>query len=104
MNVADNTRELQCLLEKVYDERGFDFREYRESTLTRRISWRLRARGVQTYADYSRVLDKDPGEYERLFDDLTINVNSFFRDEVSFHALEAVVLGCARGSTNRQID
>ena len=63
--------ELQHLLEKVYRERGFDFREYKETTLTRRLGRRLRARGAQTYADYARVLDQDPAEYEKLFDYFT---------------------------------
>lgn len=38
MNIADNTSELQHLLEKVYDERGFDFGEYRETKLTQRLA------------------------------------------------------------------
>ena len=83
---------LQSLLEKVYRERGFDFREYKETTLTRRLGRRLHARGAETYTDYARVLDQDPAEYDKLFDDLTINVTSFFRDDAAFQALEEVVL------------
>ena len=90
--MTDSGEELRDLLEKVYHERGFDFREYRESTLTRRIGRRLRARGVETYASYAHLLDKDPSEYDRLFKDLTINVTSFFRDEVAFRALQEIVL------------
>ncbi len=90
--MTENRKELQCLLEKVYRERGFDFREYKESTLTRRLARRLHARGAETYADYARVLDQDPAEYDKLFDDLTINVTSFFRDDVAFKALEEIVL------------
>jgi len=80
------------LMEKVYLERGFDFRGYKESTLTRRLGRRLRARGVQTYTDYARVLDNNQTEYERLFNGLTINVTSFFRDEGMFKAIEEVVV------------
>jgi chemotaxis methyl-accepting protein methylase len=60
--------------------------------VTRRLGRRLRARGVQTYIDYARVLDNDQTEYDRLFMDLTINVTSFFRDVVAFKALGEVVL------------
>lgn len=84
--------ELQYLLEKIYRERGFDFREYRKATLIRRLDRRLRARGAHTYTGYAHVLDIDPDEYEKLFDDITINVTSFFRDEVAFKALEKVAL------------
>ena len=107
-DMTEDRNELQHLLEKVYRERGFDFREYRESTLTRRLGRRLRARGAETYADYARVLDQDPTEYDRLFNDLTINVTSFFRDDVAFKALEEVVLpaliGREEGETRRKGD
>ncbi len=83
---------MENILEKIYQERGFDFREYRESTLTRRIGRRLRARGAETYTRYARILDKDPGEYGKLFNDLTINVTSFFRDPLPFKALEEMVI------------
>lgn len=84
--------ELKCLLEKIYRERGFDFREYKKTTLTRRLERRLCARWVKTYAEYAAVLDRDPSEYTRLFDDFTIKVTSFFRDKTVFRALEEVVL------------
>lgn len=89
---ADDPAERRQLLEKVYRERGFDFREYRVSTLNRRIGRRMRARGVDGFSGYARVLDEDPGEYIRLFNDLTINVTSFFRDEIAFNSLKEQVL------------
>lgn len=83
---------LQEILEKIYRERGFDFREYRKTTLTRRMGRRLRATGAVNYEQYSTILDRLPNEYTKLFDDLTINVTSFFRDKPAFTALEEVVL------------
>jgi len=104
-SIAEGTKPLISLMEKVYRERGFDFRGYKKSTLTRRLGRRLRARGVQTYIDYARVLDNDQTEYDRLFMDLTINVTSFFRDVVAFKALEEVVLPglITKGETNIRI-
>lgn len=90
--MTDHCQELKQLMEKIYHDRGFDFREYKESTLVRRLDSRMRARGVKTYADYACVLDLDSSEYNKLFDALTIKVTSFFRDEVAFKALEEVVL------------
>ncbi|MCK4824633.1 hypothetical protein KA005_53265 [bacterium] len=80
------------LMEKVYLERGFDFRGYKETTIARCLGRRLCARGVQTYTDYARVLENDQTEYERLFNGLIINATSFFRDEEVFKALKEVVL------------
>ena len=94
-------RELQCFLEKIYRERGFDFREYKETTLARRLERRLRARGAQTYADYASILDQDPDEYNRIFKDLTINVTSFFRDKAAFEALVETALPALIGKRDR---
>ncbi|MBU0713003.1 protein-glutamate O-methyltransferase CheR [bacterium] len=90
--MAENNFDLQRLLEKIYNDRGFDFREYRETTLARRLRRRLFARKVDTYTDYAAILDLNPDEYEKLFNDLTINVSSFFRDAEVFKALEETVL------------
>ena len=53
---------------------------YKEKCLRRRIAVRMRARGVHTYADYARLLERDAAEYELLVDTLTINVSKFFRN------------------------
>jgi hypothetical protein len=90
--VPGDLAELRQLLEKVYKERGFDFREYRVSTLSRRISRRMRARGADGFSSYAQVLDEDPNEYIAFFNDLTINVTSFFRDEIAFNSLKKKVL------------
>jgi len=85
------------LLTNIHSEHGFDFRGYRASTLTRRLGRRLRARGVRTYAAYAGVLDQDPHEYEKLFDDMTISVTSFFRDDLAFEVLQTTVLPALLG-------
>ena len=64
MNETESPDELEWLMEKIFRERGFDFREYRKSTLTRRIGRRLNARKAKTYGEYVDVLDKDPAEYD----------------------------------------
>ena len=92
INETESPDKLEWLMEKIYQERGFDFREYRKNTLIRRLGRRLKARGSKTYGEYADVLDKDPAEYDKLFNDLTINVTSFFRDQIAFKALEEVVI------------
>ncbi len=80
------------LTEKVFRERGFGCANYKERCLRRRIAVRMRARGVHTYEDYARVLDRDAMEYERLLDALTINVTRFFRNREVFAAIESRVI------------
>jgi len=104
-HLTDEKPGLQQILEKIYRERGFDFREYRKTTLTRRMGRRLRATGADSYDQYAEILDSKPEEYNRLFDDLTINVTSFFRDKPAFTALEEVALpGLLNGKGGKKKD
>ena len=80
------------ILNRIYEERGFDFRQYKESSLRRRIERRLRATKTVSYEEYLKVLDKDPGEYKKLIDDLTIKVTEFFRDPEAWEVLSDRVL------------
>jgi chemotaxis methyl-accepting protein methylase len=80
-------REFQALLAKISAERDFRCASYKEKCLRRRIGVRLRARGVQGYADYGRLLDGDAREYEKLLDTLTINVTKLFRNWETYSAL-----------------
>jgi len=83
---------LNLLLEKVYRDGGYDFREYKNGTVLRRLERRLRATGAASYAEYTRLLDTCPEEYERLVGSLTITVSSFFRSRYSFRQLTGLVL------------
>jgi chemotaxis methyl-accepting protein methylase len=56
------------VLDMVYEHRDFDFRQYKESILKRRVERRLRATKVESYNQYINVLSNDPGEYTRLSD------------------------------------
>ena len=47
-----DTIALDSLLEKVYRDAGYDFREYKRGTVTRRLERRLCATGAETYLKY----------------------------------------------------
>lgn len=81
-----------ALRKRIFKERGLDLGQYREKCLKRRIDIRLRATGVPTYMDYMAVLKKDPLEYDKLFDILTINVTNFFRDSSTYRIIEDKVI------------
>ncbi len=83
---------LDSLLEKVYRDGGYDFREYKRGTVSRRLARRLHATGVETYLEYMKFLDIHPQEYKKLADDLTIKVSGFFRSPNSFKQVTGLVL------------
>jgi len=80
------------LTEKIMRETTFRCASYKDKCLRRRIAVRMRARNVQSYDEYARLLDEDPPEYERLLDVLTINVTKFFRNWPTFASLANTVI------------
>lgn len=75
---------LDKLITKVAEERGFDLGQYRRQYLERRIAARLRNLDLHSYRQYSEYLDGHEGEYAKLLDALTINVTDFYRDSMVF--------------------
>ena len=76
----DKEKAFNWLLEKIFLDRGLDFRRYRKELLKRRIALRMRTNKLRSYSEYLRLLINRPQEYDKLFDVLTINVTEFFRD------------------------
>ncbi|MBC7690197.1 MAG: response regulator [Methylotenera sp.] len=64
-----------------------DFAHYKSNTIGRRIDRRMVLCKVKDQNAYAQLLSHDPGEVKALFDDLLINVTSFFRDPEAFKAL-----------------
>jgi len=87
-----NNQGFLALQKKIFKERGLDLSQYREKYLKRRIDVRMRETRAQTYLEYMIVLKRDPSEYDRLLDALTINVTQFFRDGGTFKIIKDDVL------------
>jgi len=90
--IKNDDETLGLLLEKVYRDGGYDFREYKRRTIIRRLERRLQVAGTRTYLDYMRFLDSHPGEYQRLAEDLTVKTSGFFRSQYTFQQVAALVL------------
>jgi chemotaxis methyl-accepting protein methylase len=88
----EHEREFKFLLDKIRRNRSIDFSQYRPQLLKRRIQNRLHVTGCENYWDYILLLNKDPQEYDRLIESLTIKVSEFFRDPGAFDVLAEVVI------------
>src|SRR3954452_7663647 len=82
----------EALLEFLDESRGFDYRGYKRPSLIRRFRRRLETVGVETFDDYRRYLESNPGEFARLFDTILINVTGFFRDAEAWRVLADEVI------------
>jgi chemotaxis methyl-accepting protein methylase len=88
----NNGKALDFLLEKVYQDGGYDFRDYKRGTVTRRLQRRLYVTGANNYEEYIHFLENHPEEYQNLAEDLTIKVSGFFRSRHSFQQVAKLVL------------
>jgi chemotaxis protein methyltransferase CheR len=84
--------EIELLLEAVFRRYGFDFRQYAQASLTRRLWRRAYAEGAGSISDLQAKLLHDPQSMERLLLDLSINVTSMFRDPTFYVAFREKVV------------
>jgi two-component system CheB/CheR fusion protein len=71
---------------------GIDFTNYKQSTIRRRLKRRMTLHQIYRVEDYVKFLNSKPTELDALFQDMLINVTSFFRDSETFDVLAERVL------------
>ncbi len=98
----DRNKAYKLLMEQIKADRGADFSHYRDKVLKRRIALRMRARNVSSYSQYLQVLIHSPEEYKKLFEVLTINVSSFFRDASVWEKLRTQIFPAIIESKKQQ--
>jgi two-component system CheB/CheR fusion protein len=88
------------------DRTGNDFALYKENTIRRRLERRMNVHQIENLRHYLRFIQEHPHELDALFQELLINVTSFFRDPQAFEVLAqkglpALVEGKPDGGTLR---
>ncbi len=68
-----------------------DFSEYKSPTIARRVQRRMILHKIEKLSDYVALLLRDRNEVNALYQDLLINVTSFFRNPEAFETLKHVV-------------
>jgi two-component system CheB/CheR fusion protein len=80
-------RELHRIFDLLRPVSGVDFRHYKLPTIKRRLFRRMGLHRLTDLRHYIRLLESNPGEVRRLYEDLLIHVTRFFREPDSFQAL-----------------
>lgn len=70
---------------------GVDFTHYRQTTILRRIQRRMVVHKMEKIDEYVKYLQTNPTEIKALYQDMLINVTSFFRNPRVFDALKVQV-------------
>src|SRR6266536_735870 len=79
------------ILRQLHQTMGVDFTHYKASTLQRRIARRMALHKLEKVSDYTDFLRTHLAELDALFQDILINVTSFFRDPETFDLLKSKV-------------
>jgi len=83
---------LNSIFTNLIKEKGVDFSHYKISTIKRRIKHRIQQSKVKTARKYILLLENNKKEIDLLYNDLLINVTSFFRDTDTFNYLKSFIL------------
>ena len=83
---------LKDLLQELAEQRNFDFRGYKKTTLERRFRRRMFQLNLGGYAEYSEYIREHPDEVNQLLNTLLINVTEFFRDPPAWEILRHEIL------------
>lgn len=84
--------EIRLLLEGVYQVYGYDFREYSEASLRRRLTQWLSGSGFATLSVAQSHLLRDRGLFDTLLRGITVNVSEMFRDPAFFKAVREQIV------------
>lgn len=83
----DVSQTFQKLLILLRDRTGNDFALYKETAIRRRLERRMNVHQIENLRHYLRFVQENPHELDALFQELLINVTSFFRDPQVFEVL-----------------
>jgi two-component system CheB/CheR fusion protein len=75
---------------------GVDFTHYRQTTILRRIQRRMVVHKLDKIQDYVKYVHSNPAETKALYQDILINVTSFFRNPKVFDILRSTVFPAIR--------
>ncbi|WP_375447928.1 CheR family methyltransferase [uncultured Fibrella sp.] len=89
---SNNDEDLRPIIQLIHRSIGVDFSQYKITTIRRRIIRRMLLYKLDNLADYTQYLKEHPVEARVLYNDLLINVTSFFRDSEAMTYMGKVLL------------
>lgn len=92
MDVNIDAREYKELLESIRFIYGYDFTNYAELSVKRRIVHFMENRGMDTIDRLGKVLLKDENTFEEFVQELSITVTEMFRDPSFYKSLRERIL------------
>src|SRR5215467_6027215 len=89
--VTGGSEGLNTIFQLLRRSTGVDFTHYRKTTILRRIQRRMVVHKFDKLDEYVRHVQLNPNEIKALYQDMLINVTSFFRNPKVFETVKAEV-------------
>lgn len=90
---------VKLLIDRIFDETGMDFMNYKRTTINRQIHRRMAILEMADFNAYLNYCENKPEELTRLANNFLVCVTSFFRDESSFNALKKALQTIVRSKS-----
>ena len=85
-------RELEVLINEIYDYYGFDFSGYSMASFKRRAERLLQIEGLNDVSGLLSKIRTEAGYADRLLEEITVNVTEMFRDPLFYKTLRNEIL------------
>lgn len=95
-SIENQDIEIRLLIEALFMKYGYDFRNYSQAHLKRRILNRFSLSGMHTVAEMIHAVLTDHAFVEQILMDLSITVTEMFRDSTFYKAVRESVLPVLR--------
>lgn len=87
-----DSKELKELLESIRFVYGYDFTEYAEASVKRRIAHFINARKISSLDKLAKIILKDEKLFEEFVQDISVTVTEMFRDPAFYKSLRKNVM------------
>jgi two-component system CheB/CheR fusion protein len=78
--IDNDNPDLKIIINQLHKTTGVDFNAYKMNTIKRRIIRRMLLYKIKSLKEYAKLVANKSGEIDILYQDLLINVTSFFRE------------------------
>ncbi|RDI14628.1 CheR family methyltransferase [Flavobacterium sp. AG291] len=87
-----NDRELEVLINEVFEYHGFDFSGYSRASLKRRVERLYQLDGFNNLGEMLTKIRLEPTYFKRMIEEITVNVTEMFRDPLFYKVLREEII------------
>jgi chemotaxis protein methyltransferase CheR len=85
-------RELDVLINDIYEYYGYDFSSYSRASFKRRINRLFHLDGFRHFSGFLSKIRSEPDYFKRMVEEITVNVTEMFRDPLFYKTLRTEIL------------